>query len=254
MPDQPLGLWRRLRAAWRMARLTGHMLWGLCQVQLLFPRLDAERRQQRIQRWSRGLFRVLGIGWELQGHLQVRGQLLVANHVSWLDIMAVHAACPQARFVSKADVRSWPLIGRLVDAAGTIYIVREQRRDAMRVAHEMAQALQGGDTVAFFPEGTTGPGDTLLPFHANLLQPVIATGCPVLPVVLRYAEAARSGPSVAAQYIGDTTLLQSIVRLALADDLTVRLVALPPLATQHADRRSLAAHLRAVMAEQLTLI
>ena len=234
-----------------MGRLTLHMLWGLWQVRLIFPQLDAGRRQRRIQVWSQGVFRALGIRWELQGHLHARGQLLVANHVSWLDIMAIHAACPQARFVSKADVRAWPLIGRLVDAAGTLYIVREQRRDALRVAHEMAAVLQSGDTVAFFPEGTTGAGDQLLPFHANLLQPVIATGCPVLPVVLRYRESTHPGASRAAQYIGDTTLLQSIARLALADDLRVCLVALPSLATAHADRRALAAHLQVLMAEQL---
>ena len=80
--------------------------------------------------------------------------------------MAVHAVCPEARFVSKADVQRWPLVGRLVDAGATLYIQRERRRDAMRVVHQMAAALKAGDTVAIFPEGTTADGRTLLPFHA----------------------------------------------------------------------------------------
>ena len=83
-------------------------------------------------------------------------------------------SCP-ARFVSKADVRHWPVLGRLVDAAGTLYIERERKRDAMRVVHQMAEALRAGDTLAVFPEGTTTDGHSLLPFHANLLQAAIAT-------------------------------------------------------------------------------
>jgi 1-acyl-sn-glycerol-3-phosphate acyltransferase len=92
--------------------------------------------------------------------------LLVSNHVSWLDILVINAVRP-ARFVSKADVRHWPLVGELITAAGTLYIEREKRRDAMRVVHRMADSLREGDVVAVFPEGTTGSGLDVLPFHAN---------------------------------------------------------------------------------------
>ena len=91
-----------------------------------------------------------------------------------------------ARFVSKADVRHWPLLGWLVACGGTLFIERERKRDALRVVHQMAEALQAGETVAVFPEGTTSDGHGLLPFHANLLQAAIATETPVQPVALRY--------------------------------------------------------------------
>jgi 1-acyl-sn-glycerol-3-phosphate acyltransferase len=78
---------------------------------------------------------------------------------------------PRARFVSKADVQRWPLVNRLVDAAGTLYIEREKRRDALRVVHQMAQALQSGDTVAVFPEGTTGEGHGCCPFTPTCCRP-----------------------------------------------------------------------------------
>jgi 1-acyl-sn-glycerol-3-phosphate acyltransferase len=104
--------------------------------------------------------------------------------------------------------------------------------------------------VAVFPEGTTGPGPELLPFHANLLQAAIATATPVQPVVLRFADAAQAY-SAAAVYIGDTTLLQSVWRVVCARGLTAHVHVMPPMATQHADRRALALHLRELMAAKL---
>ena len=189
------------------------------------------------------MFAVLGMGLEVRGDFKPGAKLIVANHISWLDIMAVHAVCPQARFVSKADVQAWPLIGRLVGAAGTLYIVREKARDALRVVHQMAEALASGDTVAVFPEGTTGTGHELLPFHANLLQAAIATEVPVQPVALRYADEQHE-VSPAADYTGTTSLAQSLWMLAGAQGLRVRVEVLPAEGVRHADRRALAVHLR----------
>ena len=98
-------------------------------------------------------------------------------------------SCPEARFVSKADVKSWPLVSRLVDAAGTLYLEREKKRDALRVVHAVAAALAAGQMVAIFPEGTTSTGHGLLPFHANLLQAAISTETPVQPLALRFSDA-----------------------------------------------------------------
>ncbi|HEX2540861.1 MAG TPA: lysophospholipid acyltransferase family protein, partial [Caldimonas sp.] len=179
---------RRARAALRLARAVAHGVQGLCVVLFVFPRLDEPARHERIRRWSLALLQSLGIRLEATGEPARGGSLLVANHVSWLDIMAIHAVAPHARFVSKADVKGWPLVSRLVDSAGTLYLQRERKRDALRVVHAMASALQGGDTVAIFPEGTTSTGHTLLPFHANLLQAAIATATPVQPVALRYSD------------------------------------------------------------------
>jgi 1-acyl-sn-glycerol-3-phosphate acyltransferase len=174
----------------------------------------------------------------------------VANHVSWLDIAALHAAVPQARFVSKADVLTWPVLGGLIAGAGTLFIERERKRDALRVVHAMAEALQAGQTVAVFPEGTTGPGPQMLPFHANLLQAAIATAKPIQPAVLRYGDD-HGAFSLAAQYIGDTTLGQSLWRVAMADGLAVHVDLLTAEGSAHADRRALAEHLRTLMHARL---
>lgn len=238
-----MSLRRPLRGAWRLARAVLHGLRGLCIVLALFPRLDRAARHAHIRRWSATMFERMGMSLELAGTFKAGSKLIVANHVSWLDILAVHAACPEARFVSKADVRQWPLVSRLVDAAETLYIERERKRDAMRVVHQTAEALKRGDTVAVFPEGTTGPGPEPLPFHANLLQAAIASEVAVQPVVLRYAD--RHGAfSRDAEFLGETTLAQSLWKLACAEAMTVSVTVLSPVGARHADRRALAAMLR----------
>jgi 1-acyl-sn-glycerol-3-phosphate acyltransferase len=241
---------RRLRAAWRLLRALVHGLHGLAIVLLRFPSLDAAARHARIRWWAAALLAKLGVALDVRGVPTAGGALIAANHVSWLDIMAIHAACPQARFVSKADVKSWPLISRLVDSAGTLYLERERKRDAMRVVHQLAEALASGDTVAVFPEGTTSDGRALLPFHANLLQAAIATRARVQPVALRFSDRAHA-VSPAADFTGATTLAQSLWRLAAADGLTVHVTWLPPRASAHAERRALAQALHADIAGAL---
>jgi 1-acyl-sn-glycerol-3-phosphate acyltransferase len=231
-----------LRACWRLARVAVHGLHGLAIVLARFPSLDAKARQARIRWWSAKLLRVMGLALHTSGTPRPGAKLLVANHVSWLDIAAIHAVIPEARFVSKSDVRHWPLVGRLVAGAGTLFIERESKRDALRVVHRMAAALRCGDTVAVFPEGTTGDGRTLLPFHANLLQAAIATACPVQPVALRFFDPAHAiSPLV--EFVGDTTLTESLWRIVGARGLAVEVQVLAAEGSAHADRRALAAHL-----------
>jgi 1-acyl-sn-glycerol-3-phosphate acyltransferase len=239
-----------LRALFRICRAVLHVLHGMA-VMTRFPGLDAPARHQRIQWWSLGLLRAMGLTVQVTGVAPRPGAaLVVANHVSWLDIPAIHAAVPHARFVSKADVLAWPLLGWLIKGAGTLFIERERKRDALRVVHAMAAALTAGESVAVFPEGTTGPGPELLPFHANLLQAAVSTTTPVQPVVLRFFDSAQPY-SEAAAYVGTTTLLQSLWRVARAQGMGVHVHVMPPMGTAHADRRALAEHLRQTMAEQL---
>ena len=239
-----------LPGAWRLLRAVLHVLRGMA-VMTRFPALDATGRHERIRWWSAGVLRAAGLQLQVSGVKPRPGAtLIVANHISWLDIVAIHAAAPHARFVSKADVLKWPLLGWLIRGAGTLFIERERKRDAVRVVHAMAEALKAGDTVAVFPEGTTGAGPELLPFHANLLQAAVATGTPVQPVVLRFSDA-QGRFSSAVEFLGETTLLQSVWRVVTARGLTAHVELLPPVGTEHADRRALAEHLRELIAERL---
>ena len=241
---------RAMVAAWRLSRTVLHLLHGLLVMSARFRRLDAAGRQQWIQWWSASLLRLLGVGCTVHGTPQRGATLLVANHVSWLDFAAIHAAAPQARFVAKADVKRWPLIGALVSRAGTLFIERASKRDALRVVHQVAHALRAGDMVAVFPEGTTGAGPVLLPFHANLLQAAIATDTPVQPVVLRFYQPGQAF-SAATEFIGSTSLARSVWRIACAQGLCVQVQWLPTQASTQADRRQLAAALHASISQML---
>lgn len=241
---------RRLRAAWRLLCVLLHLAHGMAIVALRWRALDAASREARVGWWAGKLLRVLGLQHQVNGHFHAGPVLLLSNHVSWLDILAIHAACPRARFVSKADVRAWPLLGWLVGAVGTLFIERERKRDALRVVHQVAEGLAEGGTIAVFPEGTTGAGDALLPFHGNLLQAAIVGGHPVQPVAMRFHQPGQRF-STAVAWVGDTTLLQNLWSVLCADSLTVEVSVLPALPSAHADRRELAVQVRAAIADAL---
>ena len=233
---------RRLRGLWRLARAALHLSYGALLVATRFGHIDAEARMRHVQRWAAKFLRVVGVRVVAQGAPRPGAKLLVANHVSWLDILALDAVVP-ARFVAKNEVRHWPVFGGFATGSGTLYIQRERPRDALRVVHQMAAALQAGETIAIFPEGTTADGHVLLPFHANLLQGAIATATPVQPVALRYFDPEHA-ISPAVHFLDETTLLQSLWSVVCAQGLVVRVNVLPAIAVAHADRRRLAERLR----------
>jgi 1-acyl-sn-glycerol-3-phosphate acyltransferase len=189
-------------------------------VYICFPKLSPEQREMRVQAWS---LQFLAL-WQI--HLKVVGQpvlngpaLLVANHISWLDIVVIHAA-RHCRFVSKSDIRDWPLVGTLATGAGTLYIERTNRKDALRMVKDMARAMQEGDVVAIFPEGTTSDGRDLLPFHANLIQSAIQAKAPVQPMSLQFVDKQTREITFAPCYIGDDTLIGSMWRTLKAPGIT----------------------------------
>ncbi|MEP6792074.1 MAG: lysophospholipid acyltransferase family protein, partial [Ramlibacter sp.] len=127
-----------LRAAWKACPVLLHALAGWRTIRFEFPGLDTGARNAAVQVWARRMLELLEIGLVVQGQPPVHGPvLLVANHISWLDILVMHAA-QHCRFVSKSDVKGWPVVSTLATGAGTLYIERESRRDAMRVVHRMA--------------------------------------------------------------------------------------------------------------------
>ena len=242
-----------LLAIWRILCVVAMVMRGLWLAGLVMPRRDAAGRHAIVQRWSGQMLRCLGVTVRVAGSAHPGAVLMVANHVSWLDIPALHASAPQARFVSKSNIAHWPLLGRLARAGGTLFIERERKRDALRVVHEVADALRQGNAVAVFPEGTTGAGYEVLPFHANLLQAAITTAAVVQPVVMRYSEPGHP-VSLAAQYTGTTTLVDSLMKVCRAHGLVVDVRFLAPEPVGESDRRVLAETLRGRIAAELKAI
>ena len=243
-------IWMAPLAVWRLLRVLVHLLVILLQSVTVWRSLDRAQLDAVTLRWSGQLLRILGIRLIVQGQGHPGAKLVVSNHVSWLDIVAINSVVP-SRFVSKAEVAQWPLIGPLVTAAGTLYLVRERRRDAVRVLGLMAKVMREGHTVAVFPEGTTGSGLGVMHFHPNLLQAAIDAPVPVQPVVLRYSDPRHRFSPIAA-YTGDTSLLQSLWWVVTGRGLCVHANILPLQEVTHADRRALATHLHVLISEVLS--
>jgi 1-acyl-sn-glycerol-3-phosphate acyltransferase len=230
--------------AWRWARVAHlglHLVKGALIAALLFPLQSDARRKREIEIWSGRLCAILGVRIFLHGSpptYDLRPLMIVANHVSWVDIFAIDAVVP-VRFVAKSQVRRWPLVGWLSARAGTIFIDRARRQDTLRVNGLIAQALRAGDLFAVFPEGTTSDGSTLLKFHSSLLEPALEAGAAVQPVALRY-EREDGSLCTAAAYDGTKSAWDALIGIASEPSVVVHVWMLPPIVPGVRNRRALA--------------
>ena len=234
----------------KIFRVIGALANGYWRLKTQFRKLNAHQQAREIENWSRNFLRLIGVEVRIQGEPAKGPVLMAANHISWLDINVMLAAS-HCRFVAKSEIRGWPLIGTLTTGVGSLYISRESSRDAMRVVHQMAAALKAGDVLAVFPEGTTGDGQSLLPFHANLLQAAISADVPIQPIALRFLDAATGQISLAPCYIGDDTLVCSIWRTLTAPPLLVSVTYGTPEKANGKTRREWAQSLHATIAALL---
>ena len=237
---KPEAMLREIRAAFRLSRVGLHLCWGALTVVVVYPWSDTRLKRVLKKRWSRQLLEMLGVRLKLgAGRAAPPPGLIVSNHISWLDIFVINALVPAA-FVSKAEVRGWPLIGWLCRHTETIFLARGSRAAAQRTRETISEQLRAGAHVAVFPEGTTTGGERVLPFHAALFQSAIDAQAPVIPLAMRYTD--RNGnPSRAPVYDGDITLWQCLWAIARTSGLSAELRVLEPLAVAAIDRRILAA-------------
>ena len=207
-----------LRRTLRLPLLVALLFGGLATVAVVFPRSLQSTRDRLIRGWARMLIAACGVrlresvapGARAAGELR-EGHMLLANHVSWIDIFVIDALAP-AGFVAKAEIARWPLVGALVTGAGTMYIERGRRHAVHQANQRIADALRQGRRIAVFPEGTTSDGRRLLPFHGNLVEAALHAGAPVVPVGLRYLDP-EGRPSDAASFVGDVTFVGSVWRM-----------------------------------------
>ena len=227
-----------MRAVFRGARLILHLLTGMALVLLVSLDLSGRIAPEPLTRWwNARLLKILKVRLRVRGRRPPGAHLLICNHISWLDISVI-AASDLTRFVSKAEVGSWPIAGWLANAAGTFYI-RRGAGGTKQLIHALAAHLRGGGSVTVFPEGTTTDGDRMLKFQPRLFAAAIESNTPVLPVALRYSRAAN-GENIAA-FVGEQTMTNNLARLLKERELHVELSycePIPPQAGQ--DRATLA--------------
>ena len=244
---------RNMKLAFRKIRLVVHLLHGMWVVWTRFPRASAQQRLELNRAWSLRMLQLCGMRLVVHND-SVRldeGVLVVANHISWIDIYVINAWRPTP-FVSKAEIRKWPVVGWLAEQLGTVFIQREKRSDAKRIMHELANRLNAGELMCVFPEGTTSDGVQLLPFHANMFQAAVSASRPVQPVCMMY-EDAQGRQSTAPAYIGELSLGESLDALLRGGPLTAHVYVGAPLAPG-ADRRLLAAEAQASVGAALAAL
>ncbi len=224
----------------RYARLALHVLSGLITTLAVLPFVTPARHLRLRQRWSVRLLDILGIRLDTDEPYVAPGSLLVANHVSWLDIFVINAAYPAA-FVSKAEIRQWPLFGWLAAKNDTVFLRRGSRGHAKIVNGEIAALLELGRHVALFPEGTTTDGSHVQNFHAALLQPAIDAGAPIQPLALAY-RLPDGRYTRAAAYDGDLSLGESIAAIIAEQQIVARVRVAPALQTDDTPNRKTLAH------------
>ena len=224
-----------------------HLLWGVLTVALVFPWLPRGAQLTLKARWSRQLFDALGVRLRVAG-TPIDGGLFVANHISWLDIFAINAFAPAA-FVSKDEVRHWPVIGWLCINTETVFLERGSRAAAVRTKQRLVEDLRARHRIGLFPEGTTGDGSAVLPFHGALFQSAIDAGVRVAPVAIRYTNA-RGERATAPTYVGETSFWECMHAIVTAGGLTAHAHFLPTL--DGGDRRHLAHRAHTAIVQALT--
>lgn len=174
-----------------------------------------EQRAEWLHRFCARALKRMGIGIRAVGDFPERGAL-ITNHLGYLDIVTL-AALHRCVFVSKAEIRKWPLLGWMTTLSGTVYVERGRGGSAMRAKSGMQRAAEAGLPVVFFPEGTTSNGETVMKFHSGILALAIESGEPVTAGYLRYRLTEDNGPGVTVAddvcYWGDTVLAVHIFRL-----------------------------------------
>lgn len=151
-------------------------------------------------------------------HFSVTGTLVVANHVSWLDIFAMSALFPSS-FIAKQEISNWPVLGKMGRNAGTVFINRNSRKDVEPINQAITAALKNGQNVSFFPEAKTSSGMDVLPFKAALFQSALDSGAPVQTVVLRYYD--HLGRRTTMPSYADVNLLTSLWRVVSMPELHI---------------------------------
>ena len=200
-----------------------HLLLAILKC-AIFPLLSIKMRKKMVQSWCVRLLRILKVRVMIHGDPSIlfgtKPYLLVANHISWLDIHIINSIRPVI-FVAKADVSKWPIFGYLANMLGTIFLKREKLSDIKRVIQVMKEKLIHHEIVAIFPEGTSTDGRSVLPFKSNLFEAAHQAQVDVLPITIQYTE--NNQYSNRAAFIGEMELMDSIKNILKSDNLVVHI-------------------------------
>lgn len=240
-----------MRVFWRGSRLVIHILLGLLLTPLVArrnPHTGEKRTDPQITSWWHGrVARILKLEITHSGNVPQPPMLMVANHVSWLDIIVLGHLTP-TRFLSKHEVREWPVIGWLAARAGTLFI-RRGGGQASAISQTIGDCLAGDGLLTLFPEGTTTDGREVRPFFSRLFAASIDTGTPIVPTSIRYHQ--QGELDLIAPYIGEQSLGENMLGLLRRPRNQVHVHFGAPIEHKGMDRKTLAGLARKAIVESL---
>ena len=236
----------------RLIHLLLHVASGLLQS-IVYPYFPLYIQRRMMQHWATKLLSILSIRLHCHGKipgLEIPRALFAANHISWLDVCVLMAACP-TRFVAKSEISSWPLLGLLSRNAGTLFIERAKRADTLRINQQISDVLEKSERVTVFPEGTTTDGTQLNHFHASLLQSAVSADALLYPVAISYRN--MSGDICQEAAYLESSLVLSLQKILSQVKIDAELTFAEPIQCGMKNRRELARLAERAIAERLSV-
>ena len=188
------------------------------------------------QWWFKQATRIFGLRLIVKGKEQPRAALWVANHISWLDIPVIGGA-GNVGFLSKAEIRRWPVIGWLAEKSGTLFIDRGRKNASQNAAEKISERIISGHSVLIFPEATTTDGSDVKRFHPRLFAAALDHGLSVQPVSIRYLDKDGQRHSKAA-FVDRETFIPNLLKIVGDPWITAEITLLPIIESQHFTKRN----------------
>ena len=190
-----------------------------------------------VRKWSAGLMRIFGFKMRRFGTPLSGPALFVANHISWIDIVALHSQRWMG-FVAKAEIERWPIVGWCASRGGTIYHHRGNNDSLSDVMNVMLERLNYGRAIGVFPEGRTSRGDKLGVFHARIFQPAVIAQVPAQPVALKFGTGGNAQTIIA--FAENENFMQNFIRLLGEPSRICEVHFLEPITASEDGRRKMA--------------
>ena len=231
-------------------RFIGALVFALACITVVLLYLQwikPENKVNIIRSWSQAFLKLVGLQVKVEGQVYPNYCLLLANHVSFLDIFALNSQKP-GRFIAKSEIADWPVFGQIAKGVDTLFIQRKNRRSILEVNQQLGEALKEEQTVMLFPEGRTSVGLTLLPLKSNLIEPAIISNTVIQPVVLCYTE---NGEKTTKASYANVSIFKCLWTIVTTPNLGLTIKFLPIITPQGKDRHEVARLASAQMSEAL---
>lgn len=243
------------KKSYRFMKVISHVLWGAFQVFYYLDKKNTLGAQEKkiILHWFDKFVQLLQIEKRIHGEIHSESQLMVANHISWKDILLLNSIYP-TRFVAKSEIEKWPVVGWLSARVGTLFVKRGNITDIRRLNEQIAQLITDGERVTLFPEGATSDGTEIAHLYPGLFQSVISSSenaipLGVQPIVIIYKIDEQLSPHI--PFTGNRGMMANLWSVLGFDHITADIYFTPVISSENRTRKTLSADSLLQMKETL---